>query len=395
MNDSKYEITARLIKDIFDLQFNSFKDDKAIKDFCKRHRAIEKQSWLSFDGLKLILEKGNENKISYYEDILHIRIILFYYKHEPIILGPYLPEDVSIGKCVQLCNTIDKKNMDATELLIYFGKYPVIPERHIERIITAVSDSFELGNLEAHYTIYGGDNHPESDLAELTRLSNDNIESHYCTEREYMNAIKRGSLRDAIHFKKLLTQNASGMWSSNITNEGRRISFAVNRAMSRIAAYEAGVPAPIIHKITSKESAAIAAAGNERAMEEASIQMLREFCDLIRDIHNKKYSAMVQSVIYSINQQYMDNISVHDIADEIGVSESYMIAQFKRETGTTPAIYLRDVRLKNAANLLISTEEEIQKICGQVGIQDANYFVKLFKSSYGITPKAYRKQHKI
>jgi AraC-like DNA-binding protein len=91
----------------------------------------------------------------------------------------------------------------------------------------------------------------------------------------------------------------------------------------------------------------------------------------------------------------MDNISVKDIADEIGVSESYMISQFKKETGTTPAIYLRDIRLKNAANLLISTEDEIQKICGQVGIQDANYFVKLFKNSYGITPKSYRRQHKI
>lgn len=395
MIESKFEIASKLVSDIFSIQFNSFENQEDIKKFCKRNRAIEKQSWLSYDALSLILEKCSEKIINYFEDILHVRVVIFYYQKKPVILGPYLPEDMSIGKCIQLCNTIDKKNMDAKDLLIYFSKYPVLSDNHIERIISAVLSTLGLENMEEHYTIYKGEEREEIDMDKLTQLSNDNIESHYCTEREYMDAIKRGNLRDAIHYKKLLAHNAASMWNTRVTNADKRVSFAVNRAMSRIAAYEAGVPAPIIHKITSKESTAIAAANSEKQMEEASIQMLKEFCEIIRGINNNKYSAMVQSVIYSINRQYGTDISVRKIAEEIGVSESYMISQFKKETGTTPASYLRDTRLKNAANLLISTEDEIQKICGKVGIQDANYFVKLFKASYGITPKAYRKQYKI
>ncbi|MBQ1458450.1 MAG: AraC family transcriptional regulator, partial [Butyrivibrio sp.] len=76
-------------------------------------------------------------------------------------------------------------------------------------------------------------------------------------------------------------------------------------------------------------------------------------------------------------------------------TESYMIAQFKEETGITPAVYLRKVRLKKAAGLLISTSDEIQKISGSVGIPDANYFVKLFKAEFQMTPGAYRKSYKI
>ena len=104
---------------------------------------------------------------------------------------------------------------------------------------------------------------------------------------------------------------------------------------------------------------------------------------------------MIQSVVYFINQNYAEDITIHKIAEEIGISESHMIAQFKKETGTTPAIYLRDTRLNAAENLLISTDEEIQGISGRVGIPDANYFIKLFKERYDMTPKAYRKMHKI
>ena len=165
--------------------------------------------------------------------------------------------------------------------------------------------------------------------------------------------------------------------------------------MSRIAAYEAGVPAPIIHKITTKESLAIAIAQSEKQMDEACETMLKEFCEIIRIIRDKKYSALTQSIIYYINQQYMNDISISGIAKELNITESYMISQFRKETNKTPAQYLRQIRLKEAAHLLISTNDEIQKISGSVGIPDANYFVKLFKAEFEMTPGAYRKCYKI
>ncbi len=393
--DIKYDIVAKMIENIFDLRFHSFRDDEEILDFCVQNKAIEKQSWLSLDAMKLILDRGHYNKISYFEDVLKIRIVLFYYNNKPIIIGPYLAEDMIIGKCIQLCNRIDKTNMNAENLLVYYGKYPVIPDSYMERIISSITDGLELGNPEEHYTIYKNEDIDEDSDSALTRISNENIEMHYCTERKYMDAIKKGSLREALHYKSLLNQNAASMWSVKINNDGRRQAYAVNRAMSRIAAYEAGVPAPIIHKITSKESTAIIAAQNERQMEEACVQMLRSFCEIIRTNNNKKYSALVQSIIYSVNQQYMDDLSIRNIANEIGISESYMIAQFKKETGMTPLNYLKKTRLEEAAKLLVSTDEEIQKVSSRVGIADANYFVKVFKSQYGVTPKVYRNSYRI
>ncbi len=388
-------ITLNLIHSIFNIGTNTFQEENDIEKFCKENRAIEAQAWLSPDALKLILEKSHENSINYFEDLLHIKIVLFYYNKIPVVLGPYLSEEMTIGHSIQICNQLDKKKMDPNELIIYYGKFPVIPEGAMNKILHGMSENLGLKNLSEHYTRYKGHSDENSTDSDLERVSNANIEAHYVTEREYMNAIKRGNFQETIHYKKLLSENAAGFWTNDISLQDRKFALAVNRAMSRIAAYEAGIPAPIIHKITTKESRAIALAQSVSQMEEACDTMLKEFCEIIRIIKNEKYSALTQSIIYSVNQHYMDDITINDIANELNITESYMISQFKKETGQTPAVYLRQIRLKQAANLLISTNDEIQKISGCVGIPDANYFVKLFKAEFEMTPGAYRKRYKI
>ena len=392
----KLTVTMNLIHDIFNLDYYTFDKDNEIGNFCNANRAIDAQSWLTEDALSLILDKSHHDNVNYFEDILHVRIILFYYKDKPVVLGPYLAEEMTIGRSIQICNQIDKKNMDAKDLLIYYGRYPVIPVNIMDKILRGVLRSLGLENLSEHYTRYMGDSSNDyHDEDELVKLSNANIETHYMAERKYMDAIKRGNTQEVLHYRKLLSENASGMWSKKFNMEDVRLGLAVNRAMSRIAAYEAGVPAPIIHKITTKESASIAAAQSQKQMIDACETMLKEFCDIVRSIKNDKYSAMTQSIMYSINQHYMNELTIKDIARELSITESYMIAQFKEETGMTPAVYLRKVRLEKAAGLLISTNDEIQKISGSVGIPDANYFVKLFKAEFQMTPGAYRKSYKI
>lgn len=392
----KLTVTMNLIHDIFNLDYYTFDKDNEIGNFCNANRAIDAQSWLTEDALSLILDKSHHDNVNYFEDILHVRIILFYFKDKPVVLGPYLAEEMTIGRSIQICNQIDKKNMDAKDLLIYYGRYPVIPVNIMDKILRGVLRSLGLENLSEHYTRYMGDSSNDyHDEDELVKLSNANIETHYMTERQYMDAIKRGNTQEVLHYRKLLSENASGMWSKKFNMEDVRLGLAVNRAMSRIAAYEAGVPAPIIHKITTKESASIAAAQSQKQMIDACETMLKEFCDIVRSIKNDKYSAMTQSIMYSINQHYMNELTIKDIAKELSITESYMIAQFKEETGMTPAVYLRKVRLEKAAGLLVSTNDEIQKISGSVGIPDANYFVKLFKAEFQMTPGAYRKSYKI
>ena len=49
------------------------------------------------------------------------------------------------------------------------------------------------------------------------------------------------------------------------------------------------------------------------------------------------------------------------------------------------------MRMKNALHLLKTTRLQIQNIAQLCGIADPNYFTKLFKRFYGLTPTQFRK----
>ena len=72
------------------------------------------------------------------------------------------------------------------------------------------------------------------------------------------------------------------------------------------------------------------------------------------------------------------------------VSEEYLSAQFKKETGSTLTEYVNGKRIKHAVSLLNTTSLQIQAIAQYCGIPDVNYFTKTFKKYIGTTPKEYR-----
>jgi transcriptional regulator GlxA family with amidase domain len=88
---------------------------------------------------------------------------------------------------------------------------------------------------------------------------------------------------------------------------------------------------------------------------------------------------------------YSDELTISSLAEHLNTAESRLIQVFREQTGITPGAYLKGVRMKRAAELLLGTRKSIQEIAADVGISDANYFTKLFRSEYGKTPSAYRR----
>ncbi|HEY8228286.1 MAG TPA: helix-turn-helix transcriptional regulator [Pyrinomonadaceae bacterium] len=79
-----------------------------------------------------------------------------------------------------------------------------------------------------------------------------------------------------------------------------------------------------------------------------------------------------------------------ELADLVNLSASRLRHLFKQETGTTPAQYLKTIRLRHAAILLRTTFMSIKEIAMSVGLTTASYFVREFRKSYGMTPTAFR-----
>ncbi|MNW04493.1 HTH-type transcriptional regulator YesS [compost metagenome] len=69
---------------------------------------------------------------------------------------------------------------------------------------------------------------------------------------------------------------------------------------------------------------------------------------------------------------------------------AYISKVYKVETGIGLSDYLLQYRMELATDLLQSSHDKIYEIATQLGYQTPHYFIKLFKSYYGMTPQEYR-----
>ncbi len=100
---------------------------------------------------------------------------------------------------------------------------------------------------------------------------------------------------------------------------------------------------------------------------------------------------VIGSVKEFIYKNYMQNISIEDIANAVYLSPSYLCTLFKKETNTTLIAYLTQFRIDKAKELLKKTHIKNVEIANMVGYDSPSYFNMIFKKFTGVTPSEYRK----
>ncbi len=91
-----------------------------------------------------------------------------------------------------------------------------------------------------------------------------------------------------------------------------------------------------------------------------------------------------------MDKAYGHIYGVEDLADQLGVNEAHLIRAFRSAMDMTPGEYLKNVRMENAKRFLANRELDLNMVAGLTGYANANYFGKVFKKTYGISPKAYQ-----
>ena len=98
--------------------------------------------------------------------------------------------------------------------------------------------------------------------------------------------------------------------------------------------------------------------------------------------------------IQQIIEQNMGNteFKLESYASSLGLGRTTFFSKLKSIAGCSPNEYVRILRLKKAAELLITSELNISEIGYKVGIDDPYYFSKCFKNLFGKSPSQYRKE---
>lgn len=99
----------------------------------------------------------------------------------------------------------------------------------------------------------------------------------------------------------------------------------------------------------------------------------------------------IELVISSLEARPSKAWETAELAELVNLSSSRLRHLFKQETGTTPAQYLKTIRLHIAAKLLRTTFMSIKEIAMSVGLNTASYFVREFRKCYGMTPTEFRR----
>lgn len=94
--------------------------------------------------------------------------------------------------------------------------------------------------------------------------------------------------------------------------------------------------------------------------------------------------------IQYISQHYDLPITVNQLADIEKYNVTYYNAWFKQQTGLSPSLYLRNIRIDKAKELLRTTDYGVVDIALMVGYGSNAAFTRAFRSITGMTPKDYR-----
>ncbi|WP_070000908.1 helix-turn-helix domain-containing protein [Cellulosilyticum sp. I15G10I2] len=119
-------------------------------------------------------------------------------------------------------------------------------------------------------------------------------------------------------------------------------------------------------------------------------QILIRFVDAVFVYRNSRHGDSIKRAIQYIKQNYMNKITLEEVASAVHVSPNYFSKIFKEESGINFATYLNQIRIEGAKKLLAADETSLADVAYLAGFEDQSYFSRVFKKYTGLSPKRYK-----
>ncbi|MGL5434049.1 MAG: response regulator transcription factor [Lachnospiraceae bacterium] len=107
---------------------------------------------------------------------------------------------------------------------------------------------------------------------------------------------------------------------------------------------------------------------------------------------NRQADVILRAKRFLADNYANPELTLKNTADYIGLNEKYFSFRFTKETGITFSAYLMNIRLQRAKELMATTDLKMYEISEQIGYHNVEHFNRLFKRSFGESPREYRKK---
>lgn len=105
--------------------------------------------------------------------------------------------------------------------------------------------------------------------------------------------------------------------------------------------------------------------------------------------------SLTQQTILKI-QEYVkehleQDLNLEEIAEQVYLNPTYLSKLYKKETGSNLSTYILNQRLEKAKKLLKESKLLISDIGTLTGFNSSQYFIRVFKEKYDMTPQQFRR----
>ena len=316
-------------------------------------------------------------------------------------IGPYLLTIPSKNAVDRKARVIGLSPEQAQRMHLYYANLPLVEDENLLLTMMNTLATHLWGSPEQYameyvdYAIpdrYDPIPYPASDRqGGETALSLTTLERNYASENQLIDAVSKGKLH-------LVTAVASTVFNNGaqprLTDSlrDRKNNLVILKTLLRKAAEYGGVHPLHIHRLSSHFASQIENARTIKQSLSLQEEMIRSFCQLVKQHSLSKYSYYVGQTITLVQYDLTADLRLKTIAEKLNVNPSYLSNLFHREYGCTLTEYINKQRIDQGIALLRLTSKPVQEIAAECGIQDVNYFIKLFKKQTGFTPNRYREQ---
>lgn len=356
----------------------------------------ELQPMFTAQGLAYLMDSMQEN--IYYEitDTLNVCLLFFRFKGQTFLAGPYVKTEYE-GQKMQVVLAENKIPASyAISLKLYYTAFPLLSIYHIQKNISACISAFNEAPVDFSYRRLHGF-HGNINPAPLFRtepIDFNELHRRYDAENHFLQMIETGNVEEVLTaYDEVSVRSSFDRQPYLVSVQQNPFSgLSIVRTLARKAAENSGLSVITIDEITQKAVQIMNSSLSYHEQTNITRNMLVELTQAVRNhlLDSALFSAPIQNVVEYLNINFSQEISLSYLADMVHLSESHLSKSFKKETGKTISAYIARLRCKHASKMLKETELSIQEISNYVGYPDNNYFVKVFKKQYGVTPSVFR-----
>lgn len=219
------------------------------------------------------------------------------------------------------------------------------------------------------------------------------VHATYSFEKYMLSCIREGNPAKLIRHLNAGMPGNEGKLSQGDPLRQTKNMFVVSATLVTRAAIEGGLNPEIALSLSDlfiqqmeqmRDSQKILACQNE---------MIMDFTRRVEELNLKdQYSKTVTECCQYVQEHVHKNIRVGDIAAHVHLSENYLSAKFKEETGESISAYIKKAKVAEAKNLLRYTGMTLPEISELLSYSSQSFFTTVFKQETGLTPKQYRQK---